>query len=515
MKINRITILLFSVLISLIGNTQIVSTIAGTGVNGIGTDDVLGVNSQINSPYGIGVDALGHIYFADQVNNAIRKIDANTGIITTIVGGGITPNGIYVMPNGDIYFTNSQTSSLMKYSVTTGNANTIVTLPSAGLGLCVSGDSIFVALGYVNKVVLVNELTAITTVFAGSGNTGYNGENTSALLTDFNGVTDVDFTADGDLLVCDKSNHRIRKINLFTLNVSTIAGNGSLGFNGNNILATNANLDGPEGIAVSNDGTVYICDSGNNMIRKINFTTFFIELVAGTGSAGFADGTLSTAQFNNPAMAGVGDNGDIYVTDNGNSRVRKIQYCIPADLPTIELGGFETDNCPQELYLYIATGDLNDNDDWQWSFEGCGSQNNVGSGDTLYFNSFTNNVFYVRGEGGCESSSSCAKYVHDSLVCLTDTVNFSVNTFSAFSPNNDDVNDTWIIEGIDSIIQNKVYIYNRWGDLVYYTENYNNIESVWNGDNSLTGERVTVGTFFYVIESNKQRVKSGWVQVIR
>ena len=502
--------------ISLNGLAQITTTIAGTGTAGPATDDVIGTNSAINSPYGIDTDAAGNVYFADQGNNSIRKIDAITGIITSVYTDNVNiPNGIAVTDLGDIYFT-ANGQKLMKYNYLTSSVDVLTTLTYAGLGLCVSNDSIFIAYGSIHKIGLFIESTGVETLYAGTGTGGYNGESLSTAVTQLNTPTDVEFTVDGDLLVCDKGNSRIRKINRYTATVTTIVGSGLAGFDGNGILAVNAKLNLPEGIDVATDGTVYISDSENNMIRKINPVTFNIELVAGTGSAGFNDGDQTIAQFNVPALITVDYSGNIYVSDYGNQRIRKIQYCSPANFPTVNLGGFENGDCPQELYLYLTNPDLNDNQKWVWYENSCGNSL-LGEGDTLIINPLLSNVFYVRGEGGtCGNSPNCSEFNFDSLTCnLDSTNNFVLTIPSAFSPNNDGVNETFIVEGIDSVSQNKVYIYNRWGDLVYFTQNYNNVEKVWNGINYLSGERVSVGTFFYVIESNEQRVKSGWVQVIR
>jgi gliding motility-associated-like protein len=168
------------------------------------------------------------------------------------------------------------------------------------------------------------------------------------------------------------------------------------------------------------------------------------------------------------------------------------------------------------LSIAILTGllnaNLNDNQYWQWSFEACGSQNKLGTGDTLYFNPFFSNTFYVRGEGGCINSPNCAEYIFTALDCDSSLQVNGLNIFTAFSPNNDGVNDTWII---DSIPQNtSVIIYNRWGDMIKKIENYNNLDNVWDGK-SILDEKVSSGTYFYIIEKNNLKISSGWVEVVR
>ena len=90
-----------------------------------------------------------------------------------------------------------------------------------------------------------------------------------------------------------------------------------------------------------------------------------------------------------------------------------------------------------------------------------------------------------------------------------------VETYTAFSPNNDGVNDFWEIGGIEGFNKNIVYIYNRWGDLVNSIDNYNNTDNVWSGENKFTGGNVTPGTYFYIVEAQGTTALSGWVQVVR
>ena len=500
---------------SIYGNAQIVSTIAGTGISGTGTDGVLGTNSNLKAPYDVGTDGVGNVYFTDPGDMSVRKIDVNTGIVSTIFNNGIViPWALFVESNGDCYFSDTQNQDIWKYTKATNSSVIIVDAAGDVMGICVYGDSLLMAYPSDHKIKIMLFSTGVITDYAGTGTAGYNGENQTALTVQFDKPTDIAFDLNGDLIVCDQGNNRIRRISSGLSLVTTIVGNTAVGFNGNDILATNAYLNSPEGITVDANGIIYISDSGNNMIRKVDPSNDIIKLVAGNTTAGFVDGDTSVARFDEPLKITIDSYGSVFTSDFSNYRIRKIQNCLPANIPTVELGGFTADDCPQELYLFVTNTDLNDNQKWVWYFENCGTQL-LGEGDTLAFNPFFTNTFYVRGEGGCADSPNCSGFPFDALTCNIDSTSTTLIAPTAFSPNGDGINESWIVEGIDSVLQNKVYIYNRWGDLVYFTESYNNIDKVWSGMNYLTNERVSVGTFFYVIESNQQRVKSGWVQVIR
>jgi len=123
------------------------------------------------------------------------------------------------------------------------------------------------------------------------------------------------------------------------------------------------------------------------------------------------------------------------------------------------------------------------------------------SNDTYYYVALTDT-------NGC--------FVHDSiLVTIKDPSECNIETYTAFSPNGDNVNDTWIIDGIEGYNENTVYIYNRWGDLIRKIENYDNSTNVWDGTSTFGNTAVAAGTYFYIVEANGTKALSGWVNVVK
>jgi sugar lactone lactonase YvrE len=174
-----------------------------------------------------------------------------------------------------------------------------------------------------NRVRRVGTDGTITTV-AGSGTAGYSGDGgpaTQAQLANPAGVA-VDNT--GTLYIIDQVNQRVRRVSTDGT-ITTVAGTGIPGFAGDGGLATHAQVANPGGVAVDNTGTLYITDEGNNRVRRVG-TDGTITTVAGSGTAGYAgDGGPAThAQLANPAGVAVASTGTLYIADFGNQRVRRV-----------------------------------------------------------------------------------------------------------------------------------------------------------------------------------------------
>ncbi|UTJ06117.1 Ig-like domain-containing protein [Arcobacter roscoffensis] len=286
-----------------------INTVAGTlGVSNAGTsgDGELAVNAKLFAPKGVKVDSSGNIYVVDTANHAIRKVDANTGIITTIAGTlGISgtsgdgelainaklnfPMEIDIDSNGNIYIADKGNHAIRKIDINTGIINTV-----AG-------------------------------TFGERGSSGDGGSALSAKLTAPTGLIVDDI---GNIYIADSNNHVIRKVTVNTGTISTIAGTfGVSGTSGDGSLATNAKLSLPYKLAIDNIGNIYIADYLNHAIRKVDAETGIITTVAGTlgisGASG--DGDLATnAKLNTPVSITLDDKGNIYVADQKNYVVRKV-----------------------------------------------------------------------------------------------------------------------------------------------------------------------------------------------
>ncbi len=281
---------------------QVIVTIAGTGANAQSQDGGPATAASLSLPAGIVVDRAGNVIFADRTNRRVRSISpggqisafAGTGILGSSGDGGPATDALFNLPiglaidsTGNVYICDSNAARIRK--VTTDGK--------------------------------------ITTV-AGNGESDYRGDGGPATEASLNLPEQIAVDASGNLYIADERNNRIRKVNASDGIISTIAGTGLVGFNGDDVPATQADLILPGGVAVDMAGNVYIADVGNQRIRKVNASDGKIVTIAGTGSAGYnGDGIPARdAQLNlaNPSLLSIDPAGDLIVADNNNHRIRKI-----------------------------------------------------------------------------------------------------------------------------------------------------------------------------------------------
>lgn len=161
---------------------------------------------------------------------------------------------------------------------------------------------------------------------AGYGPAGYAGDNGSATAADLNGPHSVAIDATGNIYIADMWNNCIRKVTASTGIITTVAGNGTAGYSGDGGAAASAELYHPSGVALDTAGNIYIADFANNRIRKVTVSTNFISTVAGNGTAGYNGdgGSAISAVLNTPYSVAVDASGNIYISDTNNYRVRKV-----------------------------------------------------------------------------------------------------------------------------------------------------------------------------------------------
>jgi serine/threonine-protein kinase len=161
--------------------------------------------------------------------------------------------------------------------------------------------------------------------FAGTGDAGGGGDGEPALAAQLSAPRDVAVGPDGSVYIADYGDHRIRKVAPNGI-ITTVAGTGEPGFNGDGIPATSAKLEFPAGVIVDGAGNVYLSDKQNDRIRRIDPLTGFIFTIAGNGLSGSSgDGGLApAAHLNNPAGLAFGPDGSLFIADEGNNKIRKI-----------------------------------------------------------------------------------------------------------------------------------------------------------------------------------------------
>ena len=169
---------------------------------------------------------------------------------------------------------------------------------------------------------LVPGITAV----AGNGTAGYSGDSGLATSAKLNSPAGVAFDSAGNWYIADYTNCRIRKVAIATGAISTVAGNGTCGYNSDGIAATSAQLNQPNSVAIDSSSNIYIADVTNNRIRMVTASSGFISTVAGTGTAGYSgdSAAATSAKLNGPAGVAVDSSGNIYIADRVNNRVRKV-----------------------------------------------------------------------------------------------------------------------------------------------------------------------------------------------
>ncbi|MDE0627264.1 MAG: SUMF1/EgtB/PvdO family nonheme iron enzyme [Bryobacterales bacterium] len=293
----------------------VITTVVGTGSPGYHGDGGPAASAQLDSPSGVAVDAAGNLYIADRGNHRVRKVDAS-GVITTVAGTASRGSG------GD------------------GGPATGAQLNSAaGVAVDAAGN-LYIADTFNGRVRKVDSAGVITTV-AGTVVGRYGGDGGPATSAELSFPFAVAADAAGNLYIADVTNHRVRKVDSAGV-ITTLAGSGQVGplsgeYGGDGGPAASARLSSPTGVAVDAAGNLYIADRDNHRVRMVN-RTGEISTVAGTGDEGFSgDGGLPTgAQLDSPFGVAVSPIGDLYIADSGNNRVRKVDLSL-AEASRVEL----------------------------------------------------------------------------------------------------------------------------------------------------------------------------------
>ncbi len=226
------------------GETGLISTIAGRGEPGFSGDGGAATEARLNEPYGLAIDAEGNVYFADRLNRRVRRVDARTGIIATIAGDGSKQS--------------------------TGDGGPAV---SAGIvepnGVALDGrGKLYIADVSGHRVRVVDLATGRISPFAGDGAARRSGDGGPAGSASFFGPRAVHATPDGAVLIVERNGHSLRRV-APDGTVSTVAG-GTKGSRGDGGPARDATFDGPKEIDVSPDGEILSVDTENNAIRLID-----------------------------------------------------------------------------------------------------------------------------------------------------------------------------------------------------------------------------------------------------
>jgi trimeric autotransporter adhesin len=331
--------------------TGVISTVAGTGISGYSGDGGPATAARLAAPQGIAVDGAGALFIADYNNRRVRKVAANTGVITTVAGNGSYaysgdggaavsasfkgPEYVAIDAGGNLFIADTSNYRVRKVAAATGTVTTVAgngtygssgdggPATSAQLGLSygmVVDQAGNVLIGENSRVRRVNAGDGIIATVAGGGsNHGDGGLATGAALGSLRGLA---LDSQGNLLIAEFS--KVRKVAAATGIISTVAGSGGTSYSGDGGPATSAQLASPQGIAADAAGNLFIADFENHRIRKVTAATGLITTVAGNGTSGSGgDGGLATlAAVGYPLGVAVDGGGNLYIAHA--SRIRKV-----------------------------------------------------------------------------------------------------------------------------------------------------------------------------------------------
>jgi sugar lactone lactonase YvrE len=301
-------VLLFLALIlfglSAFAQTNVVPA-AGNGAAAFSGDGGPAPDASLNGPSDVGIDSAGNFYIADRNNNRVRKVKTADGVINTFAGDG--DSGPWYLENGPAV------SSVLNHPFA------VATDPSGNVYIADYGGwstsdftNLYVADLQNNSATRIHRVDAAGFIHL-------------IQLPAFSGAISIAADGSGNLYIAERLGQRIRKLNLRTNAIVTLAGTGTAGFSGDGGPGTSAQVHNPAHLVVDTGGNVFFADSMNNRIRKIAAGTGIITTVAG-GAQGFSGdgGPATSAQLNNPQGVAMDSAGNLFIADTGNERIRKV-----------------------------------------------------------------------------------------------------------------------------------------------------------------------------------------------
>jgi sugar lactone lactonase YvrE len=274
--------------------TGVITSVAGNGSPEFSGDGGPGTSAGLREPRGVAVDSTGNVFIADTINYRIRRVDAVTGIITTVAGNG--QEGGSTVDGG-----HSLAVALRPQGVSVDALGNLFVLESA-------------------RVLRVDAITSIVTTVAGVNSATYNGDGIPATSAGVN-PTGLAVDSAGNLYISDGTNHRVRRVDVQTNIITTVAGGGDRGDGGPAVAAA---LAYPSHVAVDGEGHLYVTE--NSRVRRIDANTGIITTIAGTANAGFSGdlGDARESRLSAPGSVVISGSGDLHIADTGNHRLRRV-----------------------------------------------------------------------------------------------------------------------------------------------------------------------------------------------
>ena len=335
----------------------IITTIAGTGERGYAGDGGPAAEALLSEPFMCAFDAGGNLYVAEAMNHCVRRVDAATGALATIAGTGVEgysgdggpateatfnqPYSLQVDSNGDVYVVDRLNYVIRKVDAATGIISTVTGTGKSGYG----GDGgpgtaaqfrepndcfldgrggLLIADVQDQRIRRLDLATGVITTFAGSGAKERSGDGLPATQAGILGARAVCTDSAGNTYIAEREGNGIRKVDASGI-MSTLAGTGEFGYGGDGSPAFISTWGGPKAIRCDRDGNLLVVDTENHAIRRIDATTSHVLTIAGGRlGAGGDDGPAHEAAMDRPHGCDVDANGNIYVADSNNHRVRVV-----------------------------------------------------------------------------------------------------------------------------------------------------------------------------------------------
>ena len=338
----------------------IITAAAGIGTRGYAGDGGPATAALLNEPFMCAFDAAGNLYLAEAMNHCIRRIDAATGRITTIAGTGTAgyagdggpataaafnqPYSLQVDANGDVYIVDRLNCAVRKIDAATGIITTVAGTGEPGYG----GDGgpgqraqlrepndcfldgrggLLIADVQDQRIRRLDLATGVIATFAGNGVKERRGDGRPATEASLLGARAVCTDAAGHAYIAEREGNGVRKVDANGL-MSTIAGTGEFGYSGDGGPALEATWGGPKAIRCDRDGNLLVVDTENHALRRIALSGgnagIVTTIAGGRRGPGGDGGPATAAEMDRPHGADVDARGNIYIADSNNHRVRVV-----------------------------------------------------------------------------------------------------------------------------------------------------------------------------------------------
>ena len=337
----------------------VIATAVGTGEKGFAGDGGPATLALLNGPFDVAFDRAGNLYFSDTFNHRIRRVDARTGVITTVAGNGDAgysgdgspafraslnePYGIAIDTAGNIYVADRLNRRVRRIDAANRTIMTVAGTGDAaysgdggpaaraglaepnGLALDAAERHLYIADVADHRVRVVDLASGTIATFAGTGKAEHGGDGGAASQARIFGARAVKLGPDGTVYILERQGSSLRASDAATGIISTIAGTTGRGYSGDGGPALQAVFDAPKEMAIDPDGNLLIVDTENHAIRRIDRVTGIVATIAGgRKGAGGDGGPAAEAGLDRPHGAVVGPDGAVYIGDTNNHRIRKL-----------------------------------------------------------------------------------------------------------------------------------------------------------------------------------------------